>query len=1034
MNRLALSRTGVSITLTASLAGGLLLPLAGPAVAAGETPPGVVVPATLKATPHGAWLDFAGSSVTGDGAGTEGVFHREEGLTGRQWTRYADGRTFPVAAPDAGVTVQPTGSDALAHVKDRRIELRNAATGGVAVVTVPEELVYQRTYGTTAVAYERVTRPDGTTYGIPHLLTPEADGSTRDRAVGGIPADGQLGAPLAAHGDHIVFLGRIDGSLRMVLVNTETARVEEHTAPLPDGYRYAKLTHRHIAVYSTAGTTVLVASRADLSAPFTEVTLPQSSATPHSMAVVGDWLVYRAPTSTTSAVDAVPIAGGPAVRLLHQAPSPLASGPGGTAVVVGGSGAADWGIRRITANADGTPVVSTAKELPQLPAVVQGLALSQGRLVTSDTGAGTSRYDYVRTLAASGEPAYGERTRLTPGDDWLRPCATGDADCERLLGVGDGGFTRQLPLGDGRGRVTVVGRSAHTPYFDTPEYGTITDAAGGYLVHTAAAAGRQTVYTTYGTKVLDRTPSAAALWDGALWTPAGAGTSPGTVSALDLATRNTVETVDTGSGCVPAELQALGRWLYWACGPDAAGKSGVFDRTAKKSVTVPSGDALLGDGYVVTHDRAAGKLVMTTVDTGAPVGRTIGDLPDTGTSQRHVRWTVDRFGGHAAFADAEERVHVVPSGAVTQPLALTDAVRAGSLTPKNGGFGGGAPVEGVLSKPAASWRLTLRDVVTGTVARTLSGGETRGKVTAFWDGLDDAGRPAYNGRYAWTLTAVPADGHGAPLVHTGTVELRASRARWRDLLGPLDGYGDLFTIGQDDALTLHKGTATGGVQAGSRLLWAGLDHVVPLGDMTGDECNDTLGRRPNGELVRLSGDCHTGQIFSPYQPVKVIGTGWNQWNVLMSPGDMTGDGRPDLVVRRASTGDVYLYADNGAGALRAGRKIGAAWTSYRAVFGAGDLSGDGIADVLAVDRNNALWRYDGSATGGLRPRVAVYGTGWAQGRDAFVGVGDLNKDGIVDLITRNTAGDLLRNYGNGSGGFRSTVRIGTGWQTYKGLY
>ncbi|NUK88246.1 hypothetical protein [Streptomyces lunaelactis] len=52
----------------------------------------------------------------------------------------------------------------------------------------------------------------------------------------------------------------------------------------------------------------------------------------------------------------------------------------------------------------------------------------------------------------------------------------------------------------------------------------------------------------------------------------------------------------------------------------------------------------------------------------------------------------------------------------------------------------------------------------------------------------------------------------------------------------------------------------------------------------------------------------------------------------------------------------------------------------------------------------------------------------------FVGVGDLNRDGRADPVSRNAAGDLLRNSGNGAGSFGSTAKIGTGWQYYKSIF
>ena len=59
---------------------------------------------------------------------------------------------------------------------------------------------------------------------------------------------------------------------------------------------------------------------------------------------------------------------------------------------------------------------------------------------------------------------------------------------------------------------------------------------------------------------------------------------------------------------------------------------------------------------------------------------------------------------------------------------------------------------------------------------------------------------------------------------------------------------------------------------------------------------------------------------------------------------------------------------------------------------------------------------------------------WGGSYNAIVGVGDITGDGRNDLVSRDTAGNLYRNTGNGKGSFGSRVKIASGWQGYKGLF
>ncbi|GAA3372932.1 hypothetical protein GCM10020367_30880 [Streptomyces sannanensis] len=187
-----------------------------------------------------------------------------------------------------------------------------------------------------------------------------------------------------------------------------------------------------------------------------------------------------------------------------------------------------------------------------------------------------------------------------------------------------------------------------------------------------------------------------------------------------------------------------------------------------------------------------------------------------------------------------------------------------------------------------------------------------GGPAASWDGKDAAGKLVGNGSYTWTLTARPADGHGAGLVQSGTVKLSGAAGVRRDHVGN-DGVGDLASLSSTGALAFRQGTGAG-TFSGSSVV------AVPFGDVNGDRCNDVLVRLSSGELRAYKPTC--GKALTPSTAYTKPSTAFAQFNVLTSPGDVTGDGRPDLVARQASTGDIYLYAANSTGGITARGRIG----------------------------------------------------------------------------------------------------------------
>ncbi|MFI9151087.1 FG-GAP repeat domain-containing protein [Streptomyces sp. NPDC053367] len=273
---------------------------------------------------------------------------------------------------------------------------------------------------------------------------------------------------------------------------------------------------------------------------------------------------------------------------------------------------------------------------------------------------------------------------------------------------------------------------------------------------------------------------------------------------------------------------------------------------------------------------------------------------------------------------------------------------------------------------------------------------------------------------------------------SGAAESPASRpvvAARRDQSGPSglpDGAGDLLTLTPGGTLSVQRATGTGTFSGRTSTSgWSAKTLAVPFGDLNGDTCNDVLVRMPDGTLRGYLPPCGAAPRTST--PYRSLGSGWGAYNVLASPGDLTGDGLADLIARRSAGGDLHLFAATSDGRLRPGVRIGTAWTSYTKIVGAGDLTGDGHGDLLARDTAGRLWRYDGTGTGRLKARVLVL-SAWGAGYDAVVGVGDLTGDGRPDLVARDTAGNLYRQSGNGKGSFTARVRIGTGWQAYKALF
>lgn len=208
--------------------------------------------------------------------------------------------------------------------------------------------------------------------------------------------------------------------------------------------------------------------------------------------------------------------------------------------------------------------------------------------------------------------------------------------------------------------------------------------------------------------------------------------------------------------------------------------------------------------------------------------------------------------------------------------------------------------------------------------------------------------------------------------------------------------------------------------------WNNVTAIVTPGDVTGGGKADVLGRDTAGRLWLYPGN-GAGGLLSRRQ----IGQGWNGMDLITNAADMTGDGRPDVLARN-SAGVLWLYPLSGNAKFGNRIRISSGWQHFD-IMGPGDVSGDRRADILAREPDGQVLRlYRGNGVGGIIGNVPV-STGWHV-MNALVTPGNWDRAAGNDLLTRDLRGRLWLNPGDNAGGFGPRRQIGHGWNgmTYIG--
>jgi len=174
-------------------------------------------------------------------------------------------------------------------------------------------------------------------------------------------------------------------------------------------------------------------------------------------------------------------------------------------------------------------------------------------------------------------------------------------------------------------------------------------------------------------------------------------------------------------------------------------------------------------------------------------------------------------------------------------------------------------------------------------------------------------------------------------------------------------------------------------------------HFPAHSNIAGSGWPDLLVQRPTTGIIQV---VPTEGILDYTTRIATPGP-WSRMSTIAAVGDLTGDGRSDVLAKNARTGVVRVYPGDGHGHVKASIAPTTAFKGVSRIVGVRDFNRDGRNDVIGVSRKTgSLMLFPGAGHGAFKGPVRLRTT-WPFGHT--VGVGDLNGDGQPDLV--GTLGD-----------------------------
>ena len=272
------------------------------------------------------------------------------------------------------------------------------------------------------------------------------------------------------------------------------------------------------------------------------------------------------------------------------------------------------------------------------------------------------------------------------------------------------------------------------------------------------------------------------------------------------------------------------------------------------------------------------------------------------------------------------------------------------------------------------------------------------------NGHRDAGQTACPGKNLYaklgTIRQLAAANQRPFTSRTKDADLAGSR--WPDLVVRDKATSKSFVVRTGGQVGFAGGT-------GAVSDWSGMDLLAATHDVTGDGVPDMLARSASSKATGVHPGDGAGHFGTAVRTLTKFGV----LDQLVGVGDLNGDGRNDVVGRRADNKVLKFYPGRGDGGFGRARVLGADWSGYSATLGVGDFNGDGHAD-LVVRKGEALLLLPGTGKVALGAAVPLPRS-WA-GYDLVTGMGDVTNDGLPDLVARKKTGMTFVYPGDGKGG------------------